>query len=859
MEDLTGRTIDKYRIIKQLGLGGMAVVYLAKDNLDREVAVKMIRREVFSEQDYDRILKRFTIEARTVAQLHHNNIVEIYAYGEYEGAPYLVMDCIDGGTLKQLIGKPIPWQHAAAMLLPIADALAYAHRHNVIHRDVKPANIMLTKEGKPVLGDFGIAKILERENPEGTLTEMNTGVGTPEYMSPEQCRGEKNIDGRSDEYALGIIFYELCTGEKPFTGPNAAAVMMKQLQEPLPKNWERSANLPVSVVKVIKKALEKDPNKRYADMAEFAAELQKLSSRETTHSGLSRHETQIEAAETVDDVILSADNRNSEKTPSTKGKKNLLFILIGAGAAAALFFGIRSLNHTGPSAKKTPLLQPSATNTPEPVPSDTPGAAVSDPALPTDTASPAPSNTPEPTATLTASPTSTNTAVPTSTHTASPTPTSTFTPVPTDTAIPTPTPTLRPAFGTLWDPDRDAQIRVGNTVEFGIFENKPLRWFVLDIDEQDNMLLLSTVSLKDAAYNETASITTTWEISSLRQWLSTDFSEEAFPENSPQRELLIPAVLENGFGYLDNKTPAGITPETVDSVFLLSVPEYTELLSVITECEKYSGTASPKEYWLRSQGFDNTRGVSAGTALSSASEVTKVKGVRPAIELNRGEFIEYCRSSIPSAAKNFGHIWDPLSDEQPLPGDTIELGGYNGEPLRWLVLSNDQNGISGRLFLFCEQIIKQDRFNSAASITTSWESSDIRGWLNQDFLTQAFPESMIEKNIPLEIMPEPPTPDRVFLLSEAEYNTYRTVIEGFDAFGAKEQKLTDKYENSEFWLRSRGTDSTRGVHTGLLANITDYTQSRITLVTGSEVTRIKGIRPAILADEQTLREYAAQR
>ena len=184
MEDLTGKRIDKYLIIRQIGTGGMAVVYQAVDNLNREVAIKMIRREVFSQQDYDRILKRFNIEARTVAQLHHNNIIEIYAYGEYEGAPYLVMDFIDGGTLKQLTGTPMPYQEAAALLAPIADALAYAHQNNVLHRDVKPANIMLTREGKPVLGDFGIAKILEKENPDGTLTEMNTGVGTPEYMSP---------------------------------------------------------------------------------------------------------------------------------------------------------------------------------------------------------------------------------------------------------------------------------------------------------------------------------------------------------------------------------------------------------------------------------------------------------------------------------------------------------------------------------------------------------------------------------------------------------------------------------------------------------------------------------------------------
>ncbi len=877
MEDLTGKRIDKYQIIRQIGAGGMAVVYLAKDNLNREVAIKMIRREVFSQQDYERILKRFNIEAQTIAQLHHNNIIEIYAYGEYEGAPYLVMDYIGGGTLKQLTGRVIPYREAAGLLAPIADALAYAHQNNVLHRDVKPANIMLTREGKPVLGDFGIAKLLEKENPDGTLTEVNTGVGTPEYMSPEQCRGEKDIDGRSDEYALGIIFYELCTGSKPFSGKNATDVMIKQIQEPLPKNWEHSANLPSAVVKVIRRALEKDPKKRYATMAEFAEKLHELSKLEESPSAFPKIK-RADPGATVDDVRLSELPVSS----SRKGKNPLLYILAAAAAAAGLFFAARALKLPERFAAPTPTA--TATFTAEP--SDTPQPTASDTPLPTDTLTPTASDTPEPTATgtFTPVPTNTYTHTPTLTETASPTATETpeptasdtpaptatetptatvtetFTPTASDTPAPTATETLtptitetpKPAFGRVWNPERDPQILPGNTVEFGMFGGKPLRWFVLEIDENDSMLLFAADSLKDDVYHTAASVTTSWENSAARGWLNGEFLDEAFPEESPQREVLERTLRANGFGYLDDQTPAGITVDTEDYVFLLSVPEYSAYSAMIAECEKYSGISSQKEYWLRSQGFDRTRGVSGGPSLNSNSEVTRLKGIRPAIVVSRTRFTDYFRSSTPSAAKNFGQVWNPASGESVLPGQLIELGNYHGEKLRWLVLSNNKNGIEGRLLLLSEKVLKQDCYDPAASITTNWGISAIRGWLNDEFLTEAFPKELLDAEIPLQTMTEPQVIDRVFLLSVNEYNSYRELIESYDEYAAKEQHLSDRFKNSLFWLRSRGTDNTRGVHTALLNTITDITQSRITLVFNSEVSRVKGIRPAIVIDLYSL-------
>ena len=722
---------------------------------------------------------------------------------------------------------------------------------------------------------------------------MNTGVDTPEYMSPEQCRGDKDIDGRSDEYALGIIFYELCTGTKPFSGKNATDVMLKQIQEPLPKNWDRTPNLPPAAAKVIRKALEKDPKKRYPDMAEFAARLHELSEREDTSSF---PKVRAEDPGATVDVLSLARDTDRSGTPVRKKGNPMLAVLLGAAAAAGLFFGARALKiperfaAPTPTASATFTAEPSATpeptDTPTPTATDTETPTATDTETPTatDTLTPTATNTLTPTITDTPTPTATDTETPEATETATPTatdtpePTDTFTPVPTDTLTPTATdtpaptatdtpaptatetltptvtPTPKPAFGRVWNPEKDPQILPGNTVEFGIYDGKPLRWFVLDIAEDGGMFLFSADSLKDDSYHTAASVTTTWENSAVRQWLNETFLSEAFPEGSPQREVLVRTVQENGFGYLDDQTPAGFTEETEDLVFLLSVPEYSAYGGMIANCEKYSGmnVSTQKEYWLRSQGFDRTRGVSGGPSLNASSEVTRSKGIRPAIVVSRERFTDYFRTSIPSALKNFGHVWDPAAGEPVQPGYLIELGNDNNENLRWLVLSTDKNGIDGRLLLLSEKVLKQDCYDPSASITTNWGISYIRGWLNDEFLRSAFPETLLDAEIPLQTMTEPQVADRVFLLSVNEYNTYRELIESYDGYAAEEQHLSDRFENSLFWLRSRGTDNTRGVHTALLSAITDINQSRITLVFNSEVSRVKGIRPAIVVDLYSL-------
>ena len=260
--NFVGQSLGRYHILEQLGEGGMAAVYKAYDTrLEREVAVKII---LPSHQHTEKFIKRFEREARALAQLSHPNIVKVLDYGEQEGMPYLVMEYVPAGTLKEQLGRPIPWSEAARVLVPIAKALAYAHQQKIIHRDVKPSNILITRSGEPMLSDFGIAKILDEEETVD-LTGTGVGVGTPEYMAPEQGLG-KVVDFRADMYALGIIFYEMVTGRKPYRADTPLAVMLKKTTEPLPQPKQFVPELPEFVEQVLLKTLAREPENRYQDI-----------------------------------------------------------------------------------------------------------------------------------------------------------------------------------------------------------------------------------------------------------------------------------------------------------------------------------------------------------------------------------------------------------------------------------------------------------------------------------------------------------------------------------------------------------------------------------------------------------------
>ncbi len=275
MTDGSIKTIGRYEIEREIGRGGMAVVYKAFDpRLERAVAIKLIQSGAFGSNIFGHIRERFEREAKALAKLRHPNIVRVHDYGEHEGSPYLVMDYLEGATLKE-VKKPLKVETAVRLIRPIADALDYVHRQGLLHRDVKPSNIMITPGQEVILTDFGIVKWLEDQDDFNTLTATGVGIGTPEYMAPEQGLG-KPVDARSDAYALTVVFYELITGEKPYRGKTPVEVLMKQASEPIPDPRELVPELSESVKRFLDRAMAKRPEDRYPTMADYLRDLDGL-------------------------------------------------------------------------------------------------------------------------------------------------------------------------------------------------------------------------------------------------------------------------------------------------------------------------------------------------------------------------------------------------------------------------------------------------------------------------------------------------------------------------------------------------------------------------------------------------------
>ena len=275
MQDLIGRSTGRYEIKSEIGSGGMAVVYLAHDaTLDVDVAIKFIRTDKLTEENKKQALGRFKREAQKTAHLLHPNIVTVTDFGEFESIPYLVMRYIPGGrTLKGMTGSPMPYAKAVDLIMPIIGALQTAHEQGIIHRDVKPSNVLLTGQDIPMLSDFGIAKVLDSDGKSETLTSAGTTVGTPEYMAPEQWH-DSDVDARADIYALGVVIYEMLTGRPPFKGRNTTGTMIAALTEPLPPARDFAPDLPVEIAQVVEKALAKKPEDRFTSMKEFGLALQ---------------------------------------------------------------------------------------------------------------------------------------------------------------------------------------------------------------------------------------------------------------------------------------------------------------------------------------------------------------------------------------------------------------------------------------------------------------------------------------------------------------------------------------------------------------------------------------------------------
>ena len=259
----------RYELEQKVGSGGMSKVYRAHDRLlERTVALKILHEHYSKDDEY---IERFRREARAVAQLTHPNVVTVIDRGEHEGRQFIVFEYIDGENLKQLVERegPLPPRQVIELGLQIASALASAHARGVVHRDVKPQNVILTDEGRPKVTDFGIARSSDVES----VTLTGTVMGTSEYIAPEQARGEL-VDFRSDVYSLGAILYELCAGEVPYPGENPVSVAMRHLHEPVPSARARRRDIPSRLDAAIRRAMAKDPAERFGSMDELIAELE---------------------------------------------------------------------------------------------------------------------------------------------------------------------------------------------------------------------------------------------------------------------------------------------------------------------------------------------------------------------------------------------------------------------------------------------------------------------------------------------------------------------------------------------------------------------------------------------------------
>ncbi|MBI3241018.1 MAG: protein kinase [Chloroflexi bacterium] len=328
-----GQMIGAYRIVSQIGQGGMATVYKAYHAaMDRYVAVKVLPRQFAESQEF---IGRFQQEARTIANLEHPHILPVYDYGENEGITYFVMRFLDTGTLKDRIKiGAMPLSETDRTFTQLAEALGYAHERGVIHRDIKPSNVLVDARGGVFLTDFGIAKLMEGA---AQFTATGAITGTPAYMSPEQAQGDK-IDLRSDIYSLGIVLYEMITGRVPFEAETPLAVILKQLQAPLPPPSSVIPDISPEIERVLLKALAKDRNDRYPTCGEFLeAWRMAVSASDTVHAARPAISPEATMAAPPPAFTVAKAKPGSKKEAAQPEKKRPNRLVIGGGAAITIF------------------------------------------------------------------------------------------------------------------------------------------------------------------------------------------------------------------------------------------------------------------------------------------------------------------------------------------------------------------------------------------------------------------------------------------------------------------------------------------------------------------------------------------
>lgn len=426
MASLVSQRLGKYEIQSEIGRGGMAVVYRGYDpDLRRSVAIKVLASQLATDPDF---VQRFRFEAITAANLRHPNIVTIHDVGSQGDIHYFVMEYLPGITLDEWLRQvgSLPLAQAVQIASQIGAALAYAHEQGIIHRDVKPANIMIDSKGHITLMDFGLVRAVEGSS----LTRTGVVVGTPEYMAPEQVLGEA-LDARSDIYSFGIVIYRLLTGKVPFAQSTPFAVMYAHIQQPPPPLRQLRPDLPAAMEQVLSKALAKKPEDRYQQADHLVADLQAVLAGWPLAPGSAKGRPPAKGRSTSQPPASALPGSVPPKKRRSLAPVLMLVVailIIGSIAGYQLLGGARPALPLGSQPTPTsvvaspPLIAEAPTATPSATATATPTATVTPSATPTETATPSPTLTATATATLTATP--------------SPSPSPSFTP----TITPSPTP-----------------------------------------------------------------------------------------------------------------------------------------------------------------------------------------------------------------------------------------------------------------------------------------------------------------------------------------------------------------------------------------------------------------------------------
>jgi predicted Ser/Thr protein kinase len=336
----------RYELLELVGSGGMSGVWKAHDRLlDRTVAIKILHEQFTDDEEY---VERFRREARSVAQLSHPNIVTVIDRGEEEGRQYIVFEYVEGENLKQVVERSgrLPVRDALEMALQMGRALAFAHDRGLVHRDVKPQNVLINDDGQAKMTDFGIARSVDVQG----VTITGTVLGTSEYIAPEQARGQR-VDALTDVYSLGVVLYELLTGGVPFQGENFVAIALRHVNEPPPSVIERRPDVPPRVALAVERAMAKRPEDRFESMDEFVAELEEA---------VAEMDPSSEQATMIARRPVTAAPRRREERRRRRQRRGVLWPI----AAVLVILAVAALAAWGALALRDGSGSPSAANTP---------------------------------------------------------------------------------------------------------------------------------------------------------------------------------------------------------------------------------------------------------------------------------------------------------------------------------------------------------------------------------------------------------------------------------------------------------------------------------------------------------------